>query len=171
MTRANKLICPSCSTPLKSARGIRIGKKITCPKCQIGFTVRPEDAEQAELAAGTNLSRLAIVLAGALLYLMIGSWLAGYCFQHNDSRADVAKVEPGKSDGDGGTSVPAKAPATPKPGRVSPADQRKIDNAIANGVWFLKGHLRPDGALGDSGWESLAGRRRWLHWPARRRGR
>lgn len=152
MERANKLICPSCSTPLKSERGIRIGKKITCPKCRIAFTVRPEDAE---LAAGANVGRAAIVLAGALLYLLGGGGLAVYCFHDNVPRADVAKVEPGNNKpetdvGDTGTAVPPKALVLPKPSRVSPEDQRKIDRAIADGVWFLKGKIRPDGAWGDN---------------------
>ena len=64
MEHRNNLICPSCSARLNSERQIRIGKKITCPNCKIAFTVRPEDAEQAELGARANPRRLAIVLAG-----------------------------------------------------------------------------------------------------------
>ncbi len=155
MERTNKLTCPSCSAPLKSERGIRIGKKIACPNCKIAFTVRPEDAEQADLAAGANPRRLAVVLAGALLYLLGGAGLAAYCFHDNVPRADIAKVDSKKddpeTDADGGaTANPAKVAAIPKTVRVSPEDQRKIDNAIANGVWFLKEHLSPNGGWGDN---------------------
>jgi hypothetical protein len=152
MERANTLICPSCAAPLKSERGIRTGKKITCPKCGVAFTVRPEDAERA---AATNPGRLAVVLVGALLYLLGGGTLAVYCFKTNDPRGEGAKVEPGSPvpvipADDGDTAAPAKQTTPPKPNRVSPQEQRKIDRAIADGVWFLKEHVRADGAWGDS---------------------
>jgi hypothetical protein len=155
MDRTNSLICPSCNAPLKSEHRIRVGKKIMCPKCKIAFTVRPEDTERAELAAGANMRRLAIVLVGAFLYLLGGAGLAVYCFHDNVSRTDIAKVQSEKNDpvtdGDGGaTSSPAKVPTIAKAGRVSPEDQRKIDNAIAEGVWFLKDHMNANGAWGDN---------------------
>jgi hypothetical protein len=148
MERANKLICPSCSTPLNSERGIRIGKKVACPNCKIAFTVRPEDAERADLAAEANRGRLAIVLAGALLYLLGGAALAGYCFLHNVPRNAAARAESRNEDEETNadpTPSVLKPPAPPKLGSVSPEEQRKIDNAIADGVWYLKDHVLPEG--------------------------
>ena len=155
MERTTKLTCPSCHSTLKSERRIQIGRKITCSNCKIAFTVRPEDAGQARLTAGANARRLAIVLAGALVYLLGGAGLAVYCFHHNISRAETAKVD-SENDGPatdlagGAMSGPAKAPTIVKAGRVSPEDQRKIDNAIAEGVWFLKDHMSANGDWGDN---------------------
>ena len=72
MDRTNKLLCPKCGASMKSAKGVRIGRTIKCPKCQAPFTVRPEDAEQA---ASVNAARLLLILSVALLYMSGGaSW-------------------------------------------------------------------------------------------------
>jgi len=149
MERATKLVCPSCGAGLKSERGIRIGKKITCLKCGIAFTVRPEDATRARHAAGLNRARLTLVLVGALLYLMAGGGLAYYCFAHSGAPAEVARDEPEQSSDD---VIEAAAPAAPPPvtpppapGALSAREQLRTDNAIADGVWFLRDRQAPGG--------------------------
>ncbi len=165
MTVVNRITCPTCNAPLKRVRGIRIGKKIACPKCRIAFTVRPEDAEKAERAAGVNSGRLGIVLAGAMIYLLVGAVLAVYCFTHNaapkettqaESRTEATEVQ---EDSDGTSALP-KPPAPSKQAAVSPAQQRKIDDAIAAGVWYLKDHAQPTGGWAGNeyvGFAALAG--------------
>ncbi len=156
MTLAKRITCPSCHTPLKEARGIRIGKKIACPTCQTAFTVRPEDAEQVEGAGGVNFRRLQIVLAGAALYLFVGASLAVYCFAHNNAPTEETSAESGTGGSeaqevDPGTSDGPQPP--PRRGRGAPSleqqrRQRAIDDAIAKGVWFLKGQGQPGGSWG-----------------------
>lgn len=164
MERANSLTCPSCATPLKSMRGIRIGRKVPCPKCKVAFTVRAEDAATAEGGAGVNVGRFLVVALGALLYVAGGTFLAVYCFEHNAPRRDavattnkmVAKVDVP----DEAPASPAAPPPAPKPGALSVAEERQIDNAIANGVWFLRDSQMPGGKWkGDPtvGYTALAG--------------
>jgi hypothetical protein len=167
MNRTSSIICPSCHAPLTSMRGMRIGKKIACPHCRIAFLVRPEDAEQAERAAGVNAGRLRIVLAGALVYLLVGAALAGYCFSHNLATKSAVQIETGaqdpENDGDDGTGVPAALPPTPALPRqraVSAAEQRKIDAAITDGVWYLRSQSQPSGSWepgGSVGFAALPG--------------
>ena len=145
MDRTNKLLCPKCGASMKSAKGVRIGRTIKCPKCQAPFTVRPEDAEQA---ASVNAARLLLILSVALLYMSGGALLAYYCFALNSPKHGAARLEAGEQNGsaDGGddpSTTPRPAQRTTVP--VSAEQQRKIDNAIANGVWFLKDHQLPDG--------------------------
>jgi hypothetical protein len=141
MERANRFHCPRCGAPLRSARGVRVGRTIKCPSCKGAFTVRPEDAAGAEQAQGVNADRLAVVLAAAMFYLLIGSGLAVYCFTHNAPQ-EVAQAGDGddnwSGDGDGAddgewSDLPPRGPAG-----VSAAEQRRIDDAIVRGVWFLK---------------------------------
>ena len=150
MDRANKIICPHCETPLKSVRGVRIGRTIKCLKCDAPFTVRPEDAE----AEGVNGNRLCIVLAAALSYLLGGSALAVYCFSLNAEQSRSAAVAPKLQDAvedEGEGSVAPPPPPSPATTTVSTAEQRRIDNAIANGVWYLKDHTQvPTGTWGES---------------------
>jgi hypothetical protein len=145
MDRANKFKCPHCGTPLKSSRGVRIGRTIKCLKCEAPFTVGPEDAEQV---AGVNGSRLCIVLAGALLYLLGGGALAVYCFSVN-AQPRVAASDPG-TDGIEDDSSEPPPPLPPGPAGVDPAEQRRIDNAIADGVWFLKKKILANGTWSDT---------------------
>jgi hypothetical protein len=150
MNLARHITCPRCHTPLKSARGVRIGKKIACPNCRIAFTVRPEDAESAELAEGINAGRLLIVLIAAGLYLVGGAGLAVLCFANNAPRYPVAQnppqsaANPDDDTPDLGTQLPQ--PVAPKPSSITPQLQRKIDQAVADGVWYLKDHVHPDGS-------------------------
>ena len=147
MDRANRITCPHCSAPLKSTRGIRIGRKIKCLKCEVPFTVRPEDAE---LAAGVNGSRMGVVLVGTLLYLLGGTALAYYCFTQNSRKSEKTTVadaqQPDDTD-DAATSSPFAQGLTVT---VAAVEQRKIDNAIANGVWYLKEHALPSGTWVDA---------------------
>jgi hypothetical protein len=145
-----------CGARLKSLRGLRIGRKITCPKCAIAFSVRPEDAREAERTAGVNGIRLAIVLAGALAVLGGGVGLAHYCFADNPAQQRAEFRASGEaSDGDPTPETPPVAP--PAPGAIRLADQRATDNAIANGVWYLKDHQLPTGAWG----EEITPNRNW----------
>jgi hypothetical protein len=146
MDRANRLTCPKCGAGLRSVRGVRIGKQITCPRCAVAFSVRPEDAENA---AQVNLSRLLLVLGAALLYLSGGAGLAIYCFSHNNPAPQAAPVQVTESGGGEQSSVEPPSPP-PQPARrptvlVEPAEQRKIDDAIARGVWWLKDHALAEG--------------------------
>jgi hypothetical protein len=140
MQRASRFPCPHCGAPLRSARGVRVGRTIKCPACKAAFTVRPEDAAGAEAAAGANAGRLAAVLAGALLYLLGGSALAFYCFTHNAPAPLTVQTAGGTEDGDDGRDDDWSAPVPPRPAGVSAAEQRQIDDAIARGVWFLRDH-------------------------------
>jgi hypothetical protein len=144
MNDSTRLICPRCSTPLPVSQEIRVGRKIACAKCKVAFSVRPEDVERA---ATTNRRRLAVVLVGALCYLLVGAGLATYCFQHNVPRQAVARTESKEPEVEPDKDLPStlKEPVAPKSVRVTPEEQRKIDKAIADGVWFLKEHVRNDG--------------------------
>jgi hypothetical protein len=166
MTIATRITCPSCHTPLKEARGIRIGKKLVCPTCRTAFTIRPEDAEQVEGAGDVDFRRLRIVLAGALLYLLVGAALAAYCFTHNHPSEQAAEAESGTEgtvgdDETGTTTTPPKVPPPPpRQGAVNAAQQRKINDAIAAGVWFLKDQVQPNGSWepgGSVGFPALPG--------------
>jgi predicted RNA-binding Zn-ribbon protein involved in translation (DUF1610 family) len=154
MERANRLTCPSCGTGIKSVRGVRIGRKIQCPRCGVAFIMRPEDAEQAEEDAGVNSGRLVLVLTGALLYLSGGAVLAFYCFTHNAVTPQHARGVPAEEqphDEEIAVEPPAVRPlAAPGPVSVSTAEQRRIDNAIARGVWWLKDHVLATGTWGDA---------------------
>jgi hypothetical protein len=151
MDRTNKLTCPKCGAGLTSVRGVRIGQPIKCPQCGITFTARPEDAEKA---AGMNLNRLIIVLEAVLLFVCGGVALAIYCFAHNVPPPEAAPAQ--VAEPDGAEENDAAPPARPRPVRrptvvVQPAEQRKIDNAIARGVWWLKDHALPEGTWLTSG--------------------
>jgi hypothetical protein len=143
MQHANRLTCPSCRAPLKSGgRGIRIGKKITCPKCQVAFTVRPEDAEQA---AAVNGGRLAIVLVVGWALIMGGAGLVAYCFAGNAPATQITQGSTqhgAKKIDDVSTALPL---ITPLQATVSVAEQRQIDEAIAKGTWYLRDHVLPTG--------------------------
>jgi hypothetical protein len=149
MQRADRLTCPSCGTPLKSGgRGIRIGRKITCPKCHVAFAVRPEDAERA---AEVNFGRLTIVMVGAALFLVGGASLGVYCFANNSATQQITQAgtqQPGTEQlTEISTALPqVKPPLSP----VTPAEERQIDEAIAKGVWYLRDHVLPQGNWPDT---------------------
>jgi hypothetical protein len=157
MSYLNKLLCPNCGAALRSERGVRIGRKITCLQCAVAFTIRPEDAARAEGAAGVNSRRLSLVLVGALLYLLGSVALAAYCFTHEGRRnKDSEAVTQGEAP------TPAPQPPPIRAVRrttviVSPEEQRVIDKAIARGVWWLRDHIQASGTWG----ESVAG----AQWP------
>jgi hypothetical protein len=152
MNRANRITCPTCSAPLKSARGVRIGKKIKCPKCGIGFTVRPEDAEQAELGAGIDVGRFGVVLACAAIYLVGGTALALYCFAENTPPVEqtqaVAVKERAAKQTENDDTPPPPVPVAHT--SLSAAEQLRVDRAIADGAWYLR-----DNALKEGGWGNL----------------
>jgi hypothetical protein len=160
MERSNKFACPHCGASLKSARGVRIGRTIKCPQCAAPFTVRPEDAEEA---AGVNPGRLLVALLAALLYLSGGAILAVYCFSQNAPAPERVRVKAAGSERKEAVPEPAPPPpALPPAGlvTVSTAEQRRIDDAIALGVWFLKDRALPAGGWNDTlpvGHASLAG--------------
>ena len=152
MDLVKHILCPSCHTPLQSARGIRVGKKVTCPHCGIGFTVRPEDAEQAELSAGVNPSRLGVVLGCVVLFFISGLGLAIFCVAEN--RPAEEEQRPGAvttTQSAQQTDVPpGPAPSLKlQPASLGAADQLEVDRAIARGVWYLRDTARPGGGWGD----------------------
>jgi len=142
MDRANKLTCPNCGTALKSARGVRIGRKIKCLKCAVAFTVRPEDAERA---AAVNKGRLVVAVCGTLLCLLGGAALTVYCFALD--RSPPANTQAAVED-----DLPEPPSLPPRKGTVtvSAAEQRRSDNAIAKGVWYLREHQLPSGTWSDT---------------------
>lgn len=146
MERVNRLTCPNCQAPLVSKRGIRIGRQITCLKCRVAFTLRPEDVERA---SGVNPRRLLVASLGVLLYLLGGTALAYYCVAHNGpiepTRIAAAEPAPTAEEVD---AAPAPKPVR-APGGLSLLEQHQVDDAIAKGVWFLRDHVQPDGSWGD----------------------
>lgn len=147
------ITCPSCTAPLPAVRGIRVGRKIKCPRCGIAFTVRAADADHAEQSGGVNVGRLLIVLAGAFAFLLAGSGLAYYCFTANSpaERSSARNANsPAAQDGfdDPTPGPPPVASAEPTDG-LTLAEQRALDNAIAKGVWYLKDHAFTPGVFND----------------------
>jgi hypothetical protein len=162
MQRVTRIECPHCRAPLQSKRGIRIGGKTTCSKCRTSFTVRPDDARDADLAAGVNPRRAAIVVFALLLCLGGGAALGVYCWTselHDDPSATIAAPPAGPVE----PQPPAEQPLAPipvpkvEPRAVSLADQRKIDKAIADGCWYLRDHVMPTGTWGESAGNAAAG--------------
>jgi len=157
MARATKVICPHCHTALKSAQGVQVGQKITCPKCAASFTV-PADEDRSSAAkqqGRVHAGRLLLVLFAALLYLLGGGALAYYCFDRSFRKlapADAWPVaqEDVPEEGAAGPSAPPQPVRRPTV-TVDAMEQRKIDDAIVKGVWFLKGKHLPDGTWGDTG--------------------
>ncbi|MFO0823072.1 MAG: hypothetical protein U0792_08115 [Gemmataceae bacterium] len=45
----NRITCPECGAGMKSAAGFKVGKKVTCPKCEESFVVEePQDEDEPE---------------------------------------------------------------------------------------------------------------------------
>jgi len=151
MARATKVVCPHCHTSLKSARGLQVGQKISCPKCAASFTV-PADEDRssaAEQQGRVHAGRLSLVLFGALLYLLGGGALTYYCFDRSFRKPSSTLVQPGVTadtpdDGETEPSAPPQ-PAQAPTVAVDAAEQRKIDDAIVKGVWYLKGKQLDNG--------------------------
>jgi hypothetical protein len=146
MDLANKLICPNCGQALKSNRGVRIGRTIKCLNCAAAFTVRPEDAERAR---SIDAVRLGVILFAALLFLLGGAALASYCFVLNAPKQTAQAERPPSVDvtlpAEDEAEPPPPAPRPASPPRVPVQEQRKIDDAVVNGVWYLRGHPWGDG--------------------------
>jgi hypothetical protein len=92
-----------------------------------------------------NGGRLTVAVLGMLLYLLGGATLGWWCFARN------ARTQPppaGAAEADD-----PKPPAPPRPPRqtvtVDAEEQRKIDDAIVKGVWYLRNHALPQGGWGD----------------------
>jgi hypothetical protein len=101
------------------------------------------------LATGLNTARLGIVLLGALLYLMGGIGLAYFCFSNNVSPSVPQPVGIGpqaRVEDDGDAPPP---PPPPTRGPVTTAEQRRIDDAIAAGTWYLR-----KTQIGNGSWDS-----------------
>jgi hypothetical protein len=151
MAKATRAVCPHCGTTLKSSRGVSVGKTVKCPQCAAPFTVRAEDVRPAAEAGGVDGERLAWVVCGAVIYLLGGAALAGYCFWLNARRPEPGPAAPPTqvaAGDDGGAEPPPPPP--PLPPHADPAEQRKIDDAIVKGVWYLKDHTLPPGTWGDA---------------------
>src|SRR5262245_42198623 len=82
MDNPNRLRCPNCDAALK-VRGVRIGRKIACPACHVGFIVKAEDAARAEEGEGVNAARLILAVFGVFLFTGCGAALAFYSFASN----------------------------------------------------------------------------------------
>jgi hypothetical protein len=91
-----------------------------------------------------------MVLVGALLYLLGGAALGVCCFNLNAQRPEAARDQSARQfieEDDGDSEPPVAAqPAPPVP--VDAAEERKIDDAIVKGVWYLKGHQLGTGSWG-----------------------
>jgi hypothetical protein len=104
-----------------------------------------------------NRKRLKVVVAAALLYFLGGCALTLYCFSR--PAGSGASAEAAKSD----EPPPAPPPPAPPPSPqapVSPEQQRKIDDAIVNGAWYLRNAQHADGSFGNDlpvGYTSLVG--------------
>ncbi len=154
MARTNRVVCPNCGKGLKSTNGVGAGQTIPCPHCATLFTIRGEESGASPSpgpvgnpVGKVNSGRLAVVMVGALLYLLGGAALALYCFTLNVHKPEESRpVEQAhyEEDGDEPTAVP------PAPAAVNVEEQRKIDDAIAKGVWYLKDHTLPAGTWGDT---------------------
>jgi hypothetical protein len=156
MARTNKAVCPYCGKGMKSEHGIRVGKQIHCPACGSPFTVQANGGDPLTVAESTqqrkiNMGRLAIVLLGGILYLLGGATLALYCFSLSAHHAESTPAGPSQSaerEDDNDQPLPPSQPAATA--QVRAEEQRKIDNAVARGVWYLKDHMLPAGTWGDT---------------------
>jgi hypothetical protein len=155
MARTNKAVCPHCGKGLKSARGIRVGKTIHCLACGVPFAV-PADGDQPAAAEGerpgsVNAVRLAVVLLGGLLYLLVGAALALYCFSLNARHPESGRLGPSpQADKEDDNDEPPLPPRPAATALVSAEEQRKLDDAVARGVWYLKDHALPSGTWDDA---------------------
>ncbi len=149
MPRASKIVCPHCGAALRSGRGVEVGRTVPCPECSTRFTVRAQEVPEEGPSEGqANGGRVNLVLLGALLYLAGGAALAYYCFERNARPPEVAAVH-----GNDPFAGEDEKPATPRRQPtvvVSAAEQRKIDDAIARGAWYLRDRQLPDGTWGSS---------------------
>jgi hypothetical protein len=159
MNRTAKITCPYCGTSLKSERGVRVGRQIFCPRCGAGFTVQADDggpahaevapAAPARRPGAVNGGRLMLAVGGVLLYLAGGSALGYYCFTQTGPPPETSRNTSDPQGGGAGENA-TPPPVPPRPTVVVAAAERlQIDNAVVQGVWYLKGSQRDDGAWGE----------------------
>jgi hypothetical protein len=91
-----------------------------------------------------NRARLGLVMGAALLYVLGGAALGIYCLALNARKPVAAPGEPVKQPVEENDSVD-EPPALPPPAPVSPDEQRRIDDAIVKGVWFLRDNQQQTG--------------------------
>jgi hypothetical protein len=166
MARAAKVVCPYCAAEVEVPPDAHGVATLECHQCASSFQAKISDpspssdstalpaalpipATSGRGSSGPSKRRLAVVLCGAFLYLASGAGLTAYCLQRNAR--------------DSGAALSAEnVPPPPEPlalpsGRdrstvtVSAAEQRRIDDAIVNGVWYLKNMAGPTGRWDDTG--------------------
>ena len=149
MSTVNRVVCPHCGAGLKSGRGIRVGRSVPCPQCGALFTVPEGGGAAGEWDAG----RLMLAVFGVLLYLAGGVLLGYYCFALNAQKSEAQPSPPPVAavPADAGNEpppppLPVKKPTVP----LDPAEERKVDEAVIKGVWFLKAHQQASGAWGNA---------------------
>ncbi len=153
---ATPVTCPHCRRVLAAAHPPRPGLSLQCPACGhrlAGSPAAPAQAVQAvpplpgppplapaERAPGARVLTLALAFGGLLLFLGLGVGLAVYCLSGDrggDEPAPVTRQAP----------VPALTqppPPPPPPPWLPEAEQRKVDQAIARGVAYLKSAVATD---------------------------
>jgi hypothetical protein len=155
MTRATKAVCPHCNTPLKSNRGVRVGKEVSCPQCSRPFTVGPGAAAPAGRPPRVvNYDRLVVALIAGLHFLFGGGALACYCLVLNARRPAVVEAAPPPSTQEEPKEEKDEPPPPPPPplspaASGDPVEERRTDDAIVKGVWFLRDRQQGDGAWGN----------------------
>lgn len=87
----NKVPCPACGAPLKSADGFGVGERVTCPKCETAFAVpEPQKAKQATDGADAPRaykdSPLRYAVLGVLVLVMVALGVMLY-LKHSDNGA------------------------------------------------------------------------------------
>ncbi len=85
---ANKVVCPDCGAVLKSATNLPPRAQVKCPSCKASF-----------LVPGVNRPlRIALVLAGSFLFLLVGGILLAWCLSNsadqNSTRAVGLPIAP-----------------------------------------------------------------------------
>jgi hypothetical protein len=166
MSHTSQVICPNCGTVLKADDRVRVGKRVTCPRCSTEFKARadgdaPLPIGRAVSSAsvplgvprkGINVGRLAVVLLGAVIYLLGGGALAVYCFTRSAPAPEEHASTPSTaSDPNDDATSPVPAPPVSRPTvALDAAEQRKVNEAIARGVWYLKDAQLDSGSWNDT---------------------
>src|SRR5262245_35273301 len=120
MTRATRVVCPHCGTGLKSDRGVRVGKAITCPRCAAAFTVPADGCQPAAPGTGTgeegvNMNRLSVVVVGAMFSLAGAGLLAFHCYTLNAHHSEPPPVPPATQVKEGDAEPPTPAQPVQRP--------------------------------------------------------
>jgi hypothetical protein len=156
MARSFKAVCPYCGADVISPEKARGIVTLQCPQCVSSFKVKgsetqaePEPApapSSSPAPSEISMPRLIVVLCSAVLYLAGGAVLTGYCLHRNARSSDALRSL--------AETPPPEPPSLPSPGArstvaVSMEEQRRIDDAIVKGVWYLKDHVPLNGTWGD----------------------